>query len=72
MARTTKKVGKKLKGLIIIHKDVGAMPPKRVKAYLKECGAELSDLINNLEATGYDMMWVPVRNQGTSVKVIKF
>ncbi len=60
-----------LKGVIVHHIPVGAIPPKAVRPYLKSVAKTLKKYIANCKATGYDVIFLPTRVGDNSVQVMK-
>lgn len=60
-----------LKHVVIFYVDVGTLPPEKVHLQIEEVKNFNSDVIKELEASGQQILYVPVRpNSATRVEML--
>jgi hypothetical protein len=68
--------GRTIKGVVVIHKNVGSMAPTAAKKFIREFLADttpggIAELVANLKASGYDVLALPHRGGTDSIEVLK-
>ncbi len=70
-AQEIKKDDSPLKGMVIFYVDIGTLSPDKVEDFLLKFRKKHCELTSRFPS-GYEPMFLPVRNQGTQVVIMEF
>lgn len=61
-----------LDGILVFYIDVGSLSPVKAEALVDRMRIKLTEGVINRMPSNWTTMWIPVREQGTSVEAIRF